>query len=44
MKLREAAKVYSSFMHALLEVLDEFTESFEERLKTLEAELMRDDL
>ncbi|HEX9915932.1 MAG TPA: hypothetical protein VGB32_13535, partial [Candidatus Bathyarchaeia archaeon] len=44
MKLREAAKVYSSFMHALLEVLDEFTESFEERLKKLEAELMRDDL
>ncbi len=44
MKLHEAAKVYSSFMHALLEVLDEFTESFEERLKTLEAELMRGDL
>jgi hypothetical protein len=27
-------------MHVLLEVLDEFTESFEERLKTLKAELI----
>jgi len=31
-------------MHALLEVLGEFTESFEERLNTLEAELIRGNL
>jgi len=44
LKLFEAAKVYSSFMHALMEILDEFNESFEERLKSLEAELMRSNL
>lgn len=39
-RLQEAVNVYSSFLHAIIEILDEFTESFEERLKKLRVELI----
>jgi DNA-binding transcriptional regulator GbsR (MarR family) len=38
-RLQEAVKIYSSFLHAIIEILDEFTESFEQRLKGLTVEL-----
>jgi len=39
-KLKEAVTIYSSFMHAVAEIVDEFTESFEERFKRLEMGLI----
>lgn len=39
-KLQEAVTIYSSFMHATVEVIDEFIESFEEKFKRLEMELI----
>jgi hypothetical protein len=39
-KLQEAVTIYSSFMHATVEIIDEFIESFEEKFKRLEMELI----